>query len=356
MQPGRSPRWLQWGLLLAGFAAFAAVLVRADLGASAQLVANTWPWLLVALVPYIIQLGLDSLAWKHLLVIFGRRVPWVRLLAVRMSTEAVLMSMPGGSLLGETLKPYLLHQTDRVPVSESIASIGAKKCLLVFAQAAYLTVATIVGWSFMDEKSEAIMGTTGLPLLAIAAIALLLGIGVGLGATLFEGEIGDRVHRLLLLVPVPRFRAWLDERREPFVATDASFQVIARGGRRRSWLAFALLVGAWFVEAVETWVLLVVLGIDLPFFDVLVMESCVVFLRYLAFFVPAGLGIQDAGYLSFLGAMGAGGPHAGAFVLLKRAKELFWVAAGYLTLFVLTRSPRDNELVRLSAEGALHPR
>ena len=57
-------------------------------------------------------------------------------------------------------------------------------------------------------------------------------------------------------------------------------------------------------------------------------------LRSVAFFTPAGLGVQDLGYATALG----GAPDAVlAFTLLKRCKELFWVAVGY-GLLALRRS------------------
>lgn len=335
MQPSPAARWLRWILLGFGAAAFALVLVRADIAASANVLAETGPWLVIALLPYLVQLGLDSLAWKELLRALGRTVAWRRLLAVRLSTEAVLMSLPFGSFLGETLKPYLLHRTDKVPVAETVASIGAKKCLLVFAQALYLAIAVTLGWSILAAHSQQIVGVDVLPWIAAAGVALLAGIGVGLGITLLDGDIGDRTHKLLLQVPVKRFQAWIEERRDPFTDTDMSFQIIRRAGGSSALLAFTLLTSAWLVEAGETYVLLRVIGVDLPFVDVLVMEATVVFLRYLAFFVPAGLGVQDAGYVAFLEAFGVAAPIAGAFVLLKRAKELVWVCVGYVTLFVL---------------------
>jgi uncharacterized protein (TIRG00374 family) len=335
MQPSSAARWTRWILLGFGALAFAVVITRADVGASANILVDNWPWILVALFPYLLQLGLDSFAWKELLRSLGRNVAWRRLLAVRLSTEAVLMSLPFGSLLGETLKPYLLNKTDQVPVAETVASIGAKKCLLVFAQALYLAIAVTLGWSILADHSNKIVGIDVLPWLAAAGVAMLAGVGFGLGITLLDGEIGDRTHKLLRQVPIKRFRTWIEERRDPFTDTDMSFQVIRRAGGGSAFFAFTLLTAAWLVEAGETYVLLRVIGVDLPFVDVLVMEATVVFLRDLAVFVPAGLGVQDAGYVAFLDAFGFGGPMAGAFVLLKRAKELVWVCVGYVTLFVL---------------------
>jgi uncharacterized membrane protein YbhN (UPF0104 family) len=83
--------------------------------------------------------------------------------------------------------------------------------------------------------------------------------------------------------------------------------------------------------------------------------------RNVVFVVPAGLGIQDAGYAACFGALGV--PEAAslgaAFVLLKRGKELFWIALGYgllaTDLGVLsarrsagsTQAPAANPVARL---------
>ncbi|MCA9675498.1 MAG: flippase-like domain-containing protein [Kofleriaceae bacterium] len=330
-------------LLVAGVAAFAFVLSRVDLGGATALLRAGGPLLLLALIPYAAQIGLDALAWRTLLGALERRVRWRRLFAIRLATEAVLMSVPGGSVVGETLKPYLLHRTDAVPAADTVASIGAKKCLLVFAQVAYLTVALAVGWGALAAHSRAIVGGDGLPWIVVAAIAALIVVGLVLSATFLAGAIGERVHRLLLRVPSARFRGWIAARRDAFAATDASFRALGAAPRRHLGAAFAALFAAWLVEAAETWLLLRLLGLALPLDHVLIMEASVVFVRNVAFFVPAGLGVQDAGYVAFLQAFGAGagGAAAGAFVILKRAKELLWVAVGYLTLFVLqARDPR----------------
>jgi len=67
---------------------------------------------------------------------------------------------------------------------------------------------------------------------------------------------------------------------------------------------------------------------------VLAFEPVVSFARSAAFFIPAGLGVQDAGYMAFL--QHAGIPdavnRAAAFVLLKRFKEIIWIAVGWILL------------------------
>src|SRR5262249_29210337 len=81
------------------------------------------------------------------------------------------------------------------------------------------------------------------------------------------------------------------------------------------------------------------LGVDLSFAAVMAFEPVVSFARSAAFFIPAGLGVQDAGYMAFLRQAGIPDPvnRAAAFVLLKRFKELVWIAVGWI-LLLATRS------------------
>jgi uncharacterized protein (TIRG00374 family) len=341
--------WGHWVMLAMGVAAFALVIQGTDVSATFDILAATGLLLPLALFPYLGQIGFDALSWRTLLAGLDRRVTWRRLLAVRLSTEAVLMSMPAGSIVGETLKPYLLVKTDKVPPADTIASIGVKKCLLVFAQATYLATALALGWGMLDAHSDKLIGREGAPALVVAAVIFLILVGAGLSLAFVGGAVSARIHRLLMRIPIARVRDWLAERQEPFAATDSSFRRLGRGSRARIFVAYVMLLGAWFVETLETWALLLILGLHLPLRDVLVMEAIAVLLRNLAFFVPAGLGVQDAGYLAFFHAFSLPAPLGAAFVILKRGKELCWVAIGYATLFFLQSRAASPRTPLLSA-------
>jgi hypothetical protein len=98
---------------------------------------------------------------------------------------------------------------------------------------------------------------------------------------------------------------------------------------------------AWIFEAFETFLILTLLGAGLRFSEVMPIESSLATIRVFAFFVPAGLGIQDVGYVLFLKALGVhDATSVGAsFVLLKRAKETFWILVGYL---LMAREPKNS--------------
>jgi uncharacterized protein (TIRG00374 family) len=341
----RFVRLIGWSL---GIGALVLVARNADVKGALPHIVEAGPLVVFALVPYLVQISLDARAWKLLLSVLGHRVPWPRLVSIRLATEAVLLTVPGGSVVGESLKPYLLSRTSTVPLPHTVASIGIKRSLLALAQSMYLALALVLGHAVLARSSQAILHTDALPALVGAASAFLLVAAFGLGLAFMHGRVAMRVLAVLGRLPSKRVRAWLAARQAGFASADAAFSRIAQH-RVAIAGAAAILLGAWLVETLEAYLLCRLVGIDLPITWVLAMEASVVFVRNLAFFLPAGLGVQDAGYLAFLSAYGIATPTATAFALLKRCKELVWIAVGYLVLFAVDR--RRSSIVAVGGLG-----
>jgi len=104
---------------------------------------------------------------------------------------------------------------------------------------------------------------------------------------------------------------------------------------------------------VTRWVILRLLRVEISYAEVLAFEVVISLLRSVAFVVPSGLGVQDAGYVAFFGALGI--PDAAtlgvAFVLVKRAKEAFWIAVGFLLFVILDRRLGDTPDAPMHALG-----
>ena len=75
-------------------------------------------------------------------------------------------------------------------------------------------------------------------------------------------------------------------------------------------------------------------GVSIPLAAAMVIETALILVRALAVPVPAGLGVQDLGYVLSLKALSVPDPTTvgAAFVLLKRGKDAFWIAAGFVLL------------------------
>src|SRR5262245_34227194 len=90
-------------LQLAGVVAAVAVIFvgfrDVDFEEVAALITGLGPAALLILLPYLVSVSCDTAGWKRILRAVGYRLPFRRLLAVRLSTEALLMSAPAGNLL-----------------------------------------------------------------------------------------------------------------------------------------------------------------------------------------------------------------------------------------------------------------
>jgi uncharacterized membrane protein YbhN (UPF0104 family) len=131
--------------------------------------------------------------------------------------------------------------------------------------------------------------------------------------------------------PWPSVRRWAEQRQHEAIATDAQVARL-RAARAATTTATLAFLGCWCVEALESALLLRLVGADIPLPAVVAIESGLSLVRALVVVAPSGLGVVDLGYATVLPALGADAGSAAAFVLLKRAKELVWVMAGYAIL------------------------
>jgi uncharacterized protein (TIRG00374 family) len=345
-QTSRSRLLLRVLLYGAAAAALWSTLRRADLGGAARLVGSVGPAVLLVLVPYLLGMLAQSVGYSRIIgalgAASGRRRPSIAgVLSVVLSSEAVLMSVPAGSAVGEAVSPYLLNRRSGVPLPLGAASAASRRTLMILANALYVGVAVVVGASSMQAVSRAVTGVPGLPwMVAAVGVGMLVASSLALWA-LFSGSVASRSHGLLSRLPSARLRAVVARWRAGFAAMDAHLSS-ALGARADLAIATAIFLAGWLLESVEALLILRLLGVRMPFAQVLSFEVVVSLVRSLAFFVPAGLGIQDAGYVAFLTALGVPDPAkvAVAFVLVKRAKEMFWVAVG-LALFAVIGGNRQ---------------
>lgn len=338
-------------------AALGNTLRHAELGRAAGLALGIGPKIGLVALPFLVAMMLQTAGYACILRVLGagraraegvraRAGAYLRLLSVMLSSEAVLMSVPAGAAIAETINPYLLKRRLGVPMTEGLAAVAAKKAVVVFANGLYIAIAVLLGAGYLRSASRTLIGAGGLEwLVAAGAVAMLIG-AIAMSRVLFSGSIAARSHGLLRRIPSARLRAFLDDRKAGFAETDAHFAGLVASGLPALAASTALILGCWLVEGAEAFVILRLLGVDMTLAAVLAFEVVVSFLRSLAFMVPAGLGVQDAGYVAFLGAFGV--PDAAtlgvAFVLIKRTKELLWIAVGFLLFLALGDAPTGASL------------
>jgi uncharacterized protein (TIRG00374 family) len=326
-------------LALLAFALFVRVLLAQDLKLAVSLVTDAGPLALAILVPYFVAIVFDSTGWRLLLGALSHRPSLWQLIRIRVAAEA-LNSLPSGAVFAEPYSAAMLRQRCGLPISDAIVGAAAKKWLVTRTHALYIGVSVALGWGLLTEKSQSLMGVSGLPWVVLASALVPQGISVFMGGTLVRGTFVMALFRTLSRLPA-RLGAWFRQRESAFLVTQTQFQHFGNVARNASVRATPLFLLAWLTESVESFLILRVLGASPGFVAVLSFEAGLSLLRSFAFFAPMGLGVQDLGYLRCFSSFGI--PHAEAtataFVLLKRGKELVWIAVGSALLFAKAKEP-----------------
>lgn len=318
-------------VLSLGLLAFS--LRSADFDRALALVGAHGRLLPLLLLPQLAAVLLEVAGWWLSFARLGPRPPYLRLFTVRVIVDGISLGLPSGALVAESMLPWLLKRRCAVPSEHGIVATVARKAMVVLSHGLFLGLATLAAWPLVERASRRVLGGVGLGAILLATALTLVALSVGLAATTALGGVADRLRRLLDRHGGRWIRTLLERNALRFRRTD---EVLERFFRDPICLlpSVALHLVAWVVRSLETWWFLQLLDAPVPLLAAFVMEPALVLVRALAVPVPAGIGVQDLGYLLCLRAIGL--PDAvtvgAAFVLLKRGRDLAWILAGFALL------------------------
>jgi len=293
---------------LLGLGLLIALVVREDFSAIVHTV-TAGGWALLWLVP---SRGLYFLAYALGWVALLRPVDpahrarlgyvfWVT--TVRDAVDRLLpVASVGGSVVGIRLMRWRSLGGAQVAASVIVE-------ILLTLLVLYLFVA--LGLCLLLELHGAVAGygrflLAFAPSLPVPIAALLL---------LRHGSLAGRVYHLL--------RPLLGKVATPAEAAALDTEVRASLGRPWPFIHAGVLQFFAFVSgAFEVWFALRLFGHPVGAGTAIALESMMQAVRHLAFIVPSGLGVQEAGLVIFGGALGVGGELAIAISMVKRMREL----------------------------------
>jgi uncharacterized membrane protein YbhN (UPF0104 family) len=345
-------KWPGYVGLLVGVILIAYLFSKVDLQSSARLIGSIGLSSLLILVPYLFLHLLETAAWQKLFPPGSEPVRFFRLFKIQVVSETVSMTLPAGVAVGEPLRPLLCRRFLGVPLPDGFASVAVRKLLLGMTQGIYTLLGAAAGFAMLQAASVKVIGFDGLGIIMTLAGASILIVFLLMLLMLTNGNAVQSLHRILMKVPFPKVREWLLSREEGFAETDQKLQGVKSGGLARLLPVMAIYVAAWMMLAFESYLILSLLGLKVTFMQVLAFDTALVMLRAIFFFIPSGLGIQDLGYLAFFQAIGLPDylAYGGAFVLLRRLKEVIWYTIGYGVMFMEGIHLQDAQQV--SEEGA----
>jgi glycosyltransferase 2 family protein len=280
----------------------------------------SWRLAVILCFPAVLVAVFDTLGWRFA---FLREVGFRVLFTSRLAGEAFNLTTPA-ALGGEAVKTWLLR--GHAPLEASLASVIVAKTTITIAQGIFLAVGVVVAWSTILQGSRLLYGMVWL--LALEAIAVSLFVLVQT-----RGMLGW-VGRLLDRLGVGAIRG-----RSTLGRVDDTLGLFYRTAPGRLALSIAFHFGAWFLGSLETWLILKFLGAEVSFATATVIEAFGTAIKVATFLIPASLGALEGGFVAAFVALGLSAPTAISFSLVRRVREVVWIAIG-LVVFAVKR-PRE---------------
>jgi uncharacterized protein (TIRG00374 family) len=274
----------------------------------------SWRLLIVVAFPFVLVNALDTLGWRFA---FRRdRVPFSTLFSARLAGEAFNLTTPTANVGGEAVKAWLIRR--HVSTAEGLTSVIVAKTTITAAQGLLLLVGLPCAWLLLPAGS---------PFLRIMAWLLVVEVLAVAGFVLFQmsGALAGGGRALGRFAAVARLAGALGR------VDDSLAQFYRREPVRLALSIFFHFLG-WLGSALETWLILSLLGIEVSLLTATVIEAFSTAVRFATFVVPASLGALEGGHVAIFAALGLGATAGMSFSLVRRIREATWIGVGFIAL------------------------
>jgi len=286
--------------------------------------------ILLILLPSVLMYAVETYGWRLTLGRQGSEVGFLRLCAIRTAGEVVNMTTPIAYVGGEPLKAYLLKR-EGVPLVEGLASVVTAKTTMTIAQVAFILLGIALGFSILGAPAAPGNERASILALWVSAVLLLFGTVV----LLVVQRYGVFMGLLRLLRRVRLHIGFLEERESKLSALDEAILDFYARDRPRFLLSTGVFFVGWLVEALEVYVIISCLGLPVTLPAAISIGALSVFIKGGTFFIPGSVGAQEGGNLLLLLAFGYTDLDGITFALLRRFRELVWIAIGLACLAAL---------------------
>ncbi|HEY1996277.1 lysylphosphatidylglycerol synthase domain-containing protein [Paraburkholderia sp.] len=322
-------KWLQWAGLPVGIAILMGLVLHEGVDGLMQVIGQAG-FVLLWLVPFhALPLLLDAYAW-HLLL--GKRASLLFLWWIATVREAVNRLLPavgiGGEIVGIRLARWRVEDASGVS-----ASVIVEVMVTMAVQYAFSALGLVLIVASTHQADA--LRTIGLALLLSLPLPVIAVVLVRRGGVFHAIErwaahlLGD-ANPLLQGIDGKRLDADIDA-------------LMSRAGLLLR--AFLWQLSGYVLGALETYWALSLLGHPVSIGGALAIEGLTQAVRHAAFFVPAGLGVQDAAVVLLAEMFGVDREVALSLALVKRMREILFGCAALVSWQVAEVLRRRNVMV-----------
>lgn len=314
----RRPRPIRTvAFFLAGVALFSVLIWLVGAAPIGRLLL-TVGWSVVLLpLPHVLVTLCETAGWWFAFSRDGCPLAYTTLLRFTVAAKTILSFTPSVSQAGELVKLHLLCRAG-VRTDLATASVVTGKTTVAAAELAFIILGFTVSLGYVSIDPAVKMWTVvGVVVLAFALAGVLTWQWLGVFGPLVR--LGRRLAVL---------RGFLDRHEPLLLSTDAILREYLVHHRARFWASGLAYFSIWLVGALETWLIMWMVGLPTHAPVVLFIHTWLVVVGRLTAFIPANLGTQEAGALMAFALVGLPAEGALAFSLLRRVRQLVWIATG----------------------------
>ena len=245
------------------------------------------------------------------------------LLAIRLAGESVNTIIPSANFAGEPVKAYFLKKHNMQMV-DALASVVISRAVMTITQIIFV----MLGVGFLLFK----LNISGSGMISSIAIILL-----GIPIIMFIIFIQKRGPFAIILRLLRKFRIrirCLEEKEHKLCELDESIFQFYSHNKKSFFASLAFYFLGWLAGMMEVFLILYLLGVSVDFFSAYIIESLSTAARGITSFIPGSVGGQEGGIIGIFKSLKLSASIALTFGILRRFRELIYVAAG---LFILSK-------------------
>jgi glycosyltransferase 2 family protein len=324
-------RYLKYLYMSIGVALFGVIIAETNFGdALARLTQFGWG-LAIVLAIYLTTFSIDALTWLITLKAAPLNLRWFsRLWRIRLVGEAFNMTVPAGGMGGEPVKAIFLKKRYDIGYQEGAASLLMSKTVNTLALVLFLAT----GFFLMLRhtaipEAYVVAGGYGLAALSFGIFAFFA-IQRFQISSILTGKLGGWAIFQSIVGKLEN----IQEVEDHFLGFYSRDKIRFTG-------AMALGFLSWAIGVLEIYYALDFLGHPVSLSEAWIIESMTQMVRAGSFFIPASIGAQDGALVLMCTAI-TGSPELGvAVALVRRMREIIWIASGFALASLLHLWPRD---------------
>ncbi len=288
--------------------------------------------LLYVILVWLAIYTVNTLAWKLVLVEFGKDISFGRLFMVTVSGFSINTITPVVSVGGEPYRVKMLAQT--FDVHKSLSAVVLYRMVYFFGHMLSILAGIAFGLLFVDLSTP----------LRIALGVVFVGIALLILWALSVHKSGLFERCMNWIRPFKMLRRAseaLEKRRASLREMDAMLTDVYRHHRSRFYAAVVLEFLSRALMGVEIYIILQGVGINITIASALFVYALYSVIINIFFFIPLNLGVREGGLILGLQSL-ALTPLLGVYLgVVIRIRDFFWIAIG-LMLVLFTSEKKTN--------------